>query len=115
MQGFSVSHHVVIMKASKIMPKSSTKSEYAKYAAMRCLFDSHNLVYHLGTPLSQKPQMLAHADSVGFVATIHRFLYGPSHDPKFILNMDQTHMFYSIHEKRILNKKDAQTVNVRTS
>jgi hypothetical protein len=44
----------------------------------------------------------------------HRpFLHGPSHHPSFILNMDQTPVYYSVHEKHTLAKKGDWTVSVR--
>lgn len=114
-QGFGVSRHSVVMKASNLMPSFSVKSATAKYSAMRRFLDSHDLVYRLGTHQSQKSPMLAHDDAVDFVKIMRPFLYGPSRDPKYILNMDQTPVYYSMHEKKTLNKKGARTVNLRTS
>ena len=114
-QGLAMSCCSAIMKASKLLPSFSVKSMSAKYSAMRRFLDAHDLVFWLGTRQSQKSPMIAHADLVDFVKTMHSFLHGPAQDPKFILNMDQTPVYYSMHEKGTLNKKCDRTVNVRTS
>ena len=114
-QGISVSRRTVILKASKLNPEFSVKSDTAKYATVRRFLNKHVLVYRIGTHVSQKAPELAHVEATDFVKTIRPFLYGPSRDRRWILNMDQTPVFYSMHEKFTLNKKGEQTVNVRSS
>ena len=60
---------------------------------MRHFLDLHDLAYCLGTHQAQKSPILAHDDAVGFVKIMRPFLYGPSQDPKYILNMDQTPVY----------------------
>jgi hypothetical protein len=103
------------MKASKLLPEFSAKLSKAKYVAMRRFLKKNNLVYHIGTHVSQKAPELAAADVSNFVKVIRPFLHGPSHHPSFILNMDQTPVYYSMHEKHTLAKKGDWTVNVHTS
>lgn len=114
-QGVAVSRHTVVLKASKLLPGFSVKTGTAKYAAVRRFLRLHNLVYRIGTHVSQKAPELAHDDAIDFVKIIRPFLHGPSRDPRWILNMDQTPVFYSMHEKYTLNRKGARTVNVRCS
>lgn len=54
--------------------------------------------------MSQKALELAEADATNFVKTIWPFLNDPSHDLRSILNMDQTPVYYLMHEKCTLNK-----------
>ena len=103
------------MKASKLLPEFSAKSSTAKYAAMHRFLKKNDLVYCIGTHMSQKAPKLAAADVSDFVKVIQPFLHGPSHHPSFILNKDQTPVYYSMHKKHTLAKKGDQTVNVRTS
>lgn len=114
-QGFAVSRKAVVMKASKLLPEFSVKSAIAKYSAVRRFLKRNDLVYRVGTHVSQKDPRLAEADAADFVKTIRPFLYGPSRHPSFILNMDQTPVFYSMHEKSTLQKKGSRSVNLRTS
>ena len=57
---------------------------------------------------------LAHAnDATDFVKVIPPILYGPSCDPQWIFNIDQTPVFSLMYEKYTLNEKGARTtVNV---
>ena len=114
-QGCAIKFSSVVMKASKLLPEFSVKTITAKDAAVRRFLKSHDLVYRIGTHVSQKSPKLAEDDAADFVKTICPFLYGPSRHPSFILNMDQTLVYYSMQEKKSLHKKGARTVNVRTS
>jgi hypothetical protein len=96
-QGLSVSRHAVVLKASKLLPEFSVKYVTAKYAAVRRLIKMHNLVNRIGTHIMQTAPELAHADTTDFVNIICPFLYGPTRDPCWILNMVQTLIFYSMH------------------
>ncbi len=55
----------------------------------------HNLVYRTDTHVAQKAPDTAHEDATDFIRIICPFLHGPSRDPRWILNMDQTPVFYS--------------------
>ncbi len=114
-QGVAVSRHTVVLKASKLLPAFSAKTTTAKYAAVGRFLTVHNLVCRIGTHVSQKAAELAHDEATDFVKVIHPFLRGPSRDPRWILNMDQTPVFYSMHKKYTLNVKCARTVNLRCS
>ena len=114
-QGIPISRTAVVMKASKLLPSFSVKTMTAKYAAVRRFLKKNDLVYRIGTHVSQKAPDVAASDTADFVKTIRPFLHGPSRHPSFILNMDQTPVYYSMHEKRTIAKKGDRTVNVRTS
>ncbi len=53
-QGVSVSRHAVVLKASKLLPAFSVKTMTAKYAAVNRFLRVHNIVYRIGTHVSQK-------------------------------------------------------------
>jgi len=113
-QGFGVTRGAVVMKASKLLPEFAVKSLEARSSAVRRWLKSHDLVNRIGTHVSQKAPSLAADEAADFVNIIRPFLNGPSRDPRFILNMDQTPVFYSMHEKHTLNVKGARTVNLRS-
>ena len=104
-QGIPITRQAVVMKASKLLPEFSVKTYTAKYAAVRRFLKKNNIVYRIGTHVSQKAPELAAADAADFVKTIRPFLHGPSRHPSFILNMDQTPVYYSMHETRTLATK----------
>ena len=71
-------------------------------------------MYRIGTHVSQKSPLETVSDALDFVEIVRPFLYGPSRHPKYILNMDQTPVYYSMHEKKTLETKGVRTVNLRT-
>jgi hypothetical protein len=58
-QGLPVSRQTVVLKASKLLPEFSAKTFTAKYAAVRRFLKKHDLVYRIGTHVSQKAPELA--------------------------------------------------------
>ena len=114
-QGYAVTPRTLSLKASALLPEFSIKTLDAKKSAIRRFLTNANLVYRIGTHVSQKSPLLAVSDAIDFVEIVRPFLYGPSRHPKYILNMDQTPVYYSMHEKKTLEKKGAKTVNLRTS
>lgn len=80
-QGIPISRSTVVMKASKLIPEFSAKSSTAKYAAVRRFLKRNDLVYRIGTHVSQKAPELAAADASDFVKVIRPFLQGPSRLP----------------------------------
>lgn len=40
-----------------------------------------------------------------FVSVMHLFLRLPMHDPKYVVNMDQMTVYFSIYEKKMTEKK----------
>ena len=113
-QGYAVTLRSLVMKASTLLPEYSVKNYEAKVSTMRRFLTHCNLVYRIGTHQSQKSPMLAVSDALDFIETMCPFLYGPSRHPKYILNMDQTPVYYSMHERRTLETKGAKTVNLHT-
>ena len=114
-QGFTVSRNAVILQASSLSAEFSTKSSVAKMSAIRRWLKSQDLVYRLGTHESQRAPHVAIQDSLDFIKVVRPLFHGPSRDPRFILNMDQTPVYYSMHSDRTLEVRGAKTVNTRTA
>ncbi len=109
-----MSRQSLILKASSLLPEFSVKKEEAQVSAMRRLLKKCDIVYRIGTHQSQMSPLLTVSDATDFVNTIRPFLYSPLRHPKWILNMDQTPVYYSMHEKKTLHGKGEHTVNLRT-
>ena len=103
------------MYASKLLPGFGVKSSDAKYAAMRRFLEAHDYMHRLGMHKSQTLPLAAAADVFDFVLVMRPFLYGPTCDPRFLLYMDKTPVFFSMHETKSLEKRGSRTVNIRTS
>lgn len=113
-QGYAVIPRTLILKASTLLPEFSIKTLDAQKSALRRFLMKANLVYRIGTHVSQKSPLETVSDALDFVEIVRPFLYGPSRHPKYILNMDQTPVYYSMHEKKTLETKGVRTVNLRT-
>ena len=114
-QGFPVSHRSVVMYASKFLPEYGVKTPIARCSAMKRFLLAHEYVHRLDTHVSQKSPSLMTANAKDFVSIMHPFLHGPTRDPCYILNMDQTPVFFSMHDTYTLNERGACTVNICTS
>jgi len=113
-QGYAITTRTLIMKASTLLPEFSIKTLDTQKLAIWRFLTNANLVYCIGTHVSQKSPLLAVSDALDFIKIVHPFLYGPSRHPKYILNMDQTAVYYSMHQKKTLETKGVRTVNLRT-
>jgi hypothetical protein len=69
----------------------------------------------MGTHVSQrKPDKVA-AEASDYMDVMRRIVVGPHRDQHFILNMDQTPVYFSMNAKRTLEVVGVKTVHVRTS
>ncbi len=78
------------MCASKLLPKYGVKTPIARCSAMKRFLLAHEYVNRL-------PSLMT-ANAKDFVSIMHPFLHGLTRDPRYILNMDQTPVFFSMHD-----------------
>ena len=69
----------------------------------------------MGTYVSQKPPAETVELSKDFLEIVRPLLNQPNRHKDFIINMDQTPVFFSMESKKTLAKVGAKTVNVRSS
>ena len=114
-QGINVNTLSLVVKASSLSPEFNAKSLVARTSAAWRFMRAHSLVYRMGTHVSQrKPEEVA-AEASDYMDVIRRIVVGPHRDPRFILNMDQTPVYFSMNAKRTLEVVGVKTVHVRTS
>lgn len=114
-QGFSVSIRMVLMKAANLDTEFRRKTDRAKDQIIRRFVKSHGLVHRVHTHESQKAPAEVHSAAKDYILSIRPMLTGNFRNQKFILNMDQTPVFFSMLPRTTLNESGARTVNVRTS
>ena len=69
----------------------------------------------MGTHVSQsKPDKVA-AESSDYMDLMRQIVEGPHRDRRFIINMDQTPVYFSMNAKRTLEVIGVKTVHIRTS
>ncbi len=76
---------------------------------------AHLLVYHMGMHVSQRKQDEVAAEASDYMDVMCRIVIGPHHDQRFILNTDQTPVYFLMNAKRTLKVVGVKTVHVLTS
>ena len=84
----------VIIKACCLLPLMEQKSALARYMVMCRFLKKHSIVYRTGTKVSQRPPGKVCQEAMEFQDFIHPMLQGPEHDLCWIINIDQTPVFF---------------------
>jgi hypothetical protein len=101
-QGLNVHTFDLVIKASSLSPEFNVKHFVARCSAVKRFLHAHPLVYRMGTHETQrKPEDVAQEASE-YINLMRPFLEGPHRNRRFILNMDQTPVFFSMTAKRTL-------------
>ena len=101
-QGMTVHTFDLVIKASSLSPEFNVKHFVAKCSAVQRFMRANTLVYRMGTHETQrKPDDVA-LEAAEYIKLIRPFHEGPHRDRRFILNMDQTPVYFSMTAKRTL-------------
>ena len=114
-QGMAVSTSMIVIKASILDADFASKTKIAKYCAVRRFVNAHSMVYRMGTHESQRHPDKVAEEASDYMAVVRKLVVGPHRDPRFIMNMDQTPVYFSMNGKRTLNIAGARTIHIRTS
>jgi hypothetical protein len=114
-QGIAVDIKMVVNIAKVLDAAFRCKSERAQYQVVRRFVAAHGLVYRVCTHVSQKSATLMKQEASEWMRMITPLLHGDNRDPRYILNMDQTPIFFSMTSKTTLEPVGSTSVNVRVS
>ena len=114
-QGLAVSVRMVLTRACQLSDNFRQKTTRAKECAMRRFIKSHGIVHRVHTHQSQKNHNEVRGEAEDWIQQMRPMLVGANRDPRFILNMDQTPIFFSMLPRTTLDNSGARTINVRTS
>jgi hypothetical protein len=114
-RGMSVSIRIVIMKAGQLDPPFRHKTDRAKDQAIRRFVASHGLVHRVHTHESQKSAQESATEATDWMGIIRPLVAGGHRHQDFVINMDQSPIFFSMVPRTTLNTAGARTVNVKTS
>jgi len=82
--------------------------------AVRRFLKAHRFVIRASTHKSQRDPREVEEEAVDFIASIRRVMgYTPRHE-RFIINMDQTPIFFSMQPSTTIAEVGQRTINVRT-
>ena len=111
-QGTVVLSHIVFHKASELCHDFWEKSERAKANVSFRWLKNHSLKYHMGTHEMQRSPVEFAAVALVFMQHIHPKVSEQNSNPKFIINMDQTPIFFTCYSKKTLEWKGTKSVNI---
>lgn len=111
--GLAVSIRMVTTKASQLLANFRRKTARAKDHAIRRFVAAHGLVHRVHTHQSQESITQVREKAVDWIRQARQRLVG--RDQRFIINMDQTPIFFSMLPRTTLETSGARSVNVRTS
>jgi DDE superfamily endonuclease len=114
-QGMMVYNSTIQRVAESIDPDFDAQTKLAKEWQIRRFVKRHGYVLHCSTHESQRCGADELAEAREWMAVVRPKVLGPRRHPEYILNMDQTPVFFSMLRKKTLNIKGAKTVHVRKS
>ena len=114
-QGMPVSTRMVVLKAGQVDATFRRKKEQTKYGIIRRFLISNRIVVRVKTHESQKHPRETVEEATSFVDRMVPRFAEENKDPHFILNMDQTPIFFSMTPGKTLEKQGSCSVNVRSS
>jgi hypothetical protein len=115
-QGNAVSSNIISIKASRLLREFKEKSKRNKLDIVRRWTKHHSLVYRMGTHESSRNPASVANEAIDFIVFVARpLVVQPNRHPDYIINMDQTPVFFSFHSKKTLSRIGVKTVNIRTS
>ena len=114
-QGMSVSNLMVMIKASKLSDEFAAKTCTARYSAVKRFLRAHLLVYRMGTHVAQRDLEEVRGEASDYMNSVRPLMEGPHRDRCFILNMDQTPVYFSMCPKKTLEVVGVSTVHIRSS
>jgi len=92
-----------------LSPEFNANSITARCSTAICFMHAHSFVYQTGMhELQCKPEEVEGGVKDPFVFGNHRV-------PRFVLNMDQTPVYFSMNSKRTLELIEKKTIHIRTS
>ena len=108
---------LVVVQASSLSPEFKAKSFTARCSTAKRFMRAHSFVYRMGTHETQrKPEAEeVEGEAKDYMRLIGPFVIGSHRDPRFVLNMDQTLVYFSMNSKRTYKLIGKKTILIRTS
>jgi hypothetical protein len=112
-RGLVMNINMIVMKAAELDGVFRRRTMWSKLQAVRRLNSKYGLVYRATTNESQRLPSEVREEALGYVEAVRPRLVGRHED--YIINMDQTPVFFSMTAKKTLERRGARTVNARKS
>jgi hypothetical protein len=105
----------IVVVASNLSTEFGKKDFVARCSAVKRSVRAHLMVYQMGMHLCQRKPEGVEAEASDYMHLILPLLFGPHRDRGFILNMDQTPVYFSMSTKRMLELVGKKTIHIHTS
>lgn len=113
--GVPVNIRAMVLKAGSFDPEFARKSWEARYQALQRLLKANCVAIRVGTRLSQRdPQEMAD-EAREFVAYMRGELSGPEINQDYVINMDQTPIYFSMPPRRTLHLVGESTIPIAST
>jgi hypothetical protein len=114
-QGISVDTFKLAMRVSFILPKFREKSFTTRCSTVKRFMVAHSFSYRMGTHMSQRPSAKVESKAADYMRFMRPIVSGHNRDLRFIINMDQTPVYFSMNAKRTCEVIEKKTIHIRTS
>ncbi len=114
-QGIIVNTFVVALRASYLSPAFREKSFTAWCRAVKQFTIAHVMTYLMGMHTLQRPPAEVETEALDYMRCMRLIVLGSNRDRHFILNMDQTPVYFSMNAKRMLEVIGKKMIHIRTS
>jgi len=114
-RGMAVSVSMVEVRATQLLPSLRHRSRDARTMAVRRFLNAHRFVIRASTHESQRDPSEVCGEAIDFIFAIRRVMSYSPRQLKYIINMDQTPIFFSMQPSTTLAQVGQRTINVRTS
>jgi hypothetical protein len=92
----------VVLRASFMLPEFHEKSFTARCSCVKHFLHAHSFSYRMGTHTAQQPPVEVENEAFDFMRFVRIIVSGDNHDRRFIINMDQAPVYFSMSSKRTL-------------
>jgi hypothetical protein len=113
-RGMPVTRFALVRKIGQLKPEFLLKTSRACLRCISCFLSVNNLVHRVATHTAQRPLDEVHEDAKSHLVLAVPKCVGPTRDPRFVLNMDQTNSEFGNSAGQIINQHGTRTINMRT-
>ena len=114
-KGMALSTRMVILQVSRMDPTFRDKKIRSKYSIVQRFLRTNKVSIRRKTHEAQKHPQETQDLAEKFIVSMRPFLLQSNQDKRFIINMDQTPIFFSMVPNTTLNRVGERSVNVRSS
>jgi transposase-like protein len=113
--GMAVSSRMVIIRVCQNDNTFRRKNRATQYGIVRQFLRKNKVVIRRFTHEAQSAPAKKQGEALEFIIRIQPIVNAPNRDPRFVINMDQTPVYFSMTPTTTLNIRGARSVNVRSS